>query len=179
MSLELVVGCMFSGKSSELMRRVNRTQSIQKSYVIYNSILDTRYGSRGIFTHNQGHVPCHIIDSLTEQLGTTEFLQADYIFLDESQFFNDLVYFCKQAVEVHKKHVVVVGLDGDSERRNFGHIHELLPLCDTITKLKALCSVCKDGTLGLFSKKIIQSTKQVDIGSTDKYSAVCRECYLK
>ena len=70
-------------------------------------------------------------------------------------------------------------MDGDSERRNFGHIHELLPLCDTITKLKALCSVCKDGTLGLFSKKIIQSTKQVDIGSTDKYSAVCRECYLK
>ena len=57
MSLELIVGCMYSGKSSELMRLVNRIQSIQKHYIIYNSSLDTRYGSRGIFTHNQGHLP--------------------------------------------------------------------------------------------------------------------------
>ena len=55
MSLELIIGCMYSGKSSELVRRANKIQSIQKQYIIYNSILDQRYGSTGIFTHNQGH----------------------------------------------------------------------------------------------------------------------------
>jgi thymidine kinase len=179
MSLELIVGCMYSGKSSELVRRVKRIQSIHKNYIIYNSILDTRYGSRGIFTHNQGHLPCCVIDSLCSQLDTEEFKQADSIFIDEAQFFDDLYEFCELAVETHKKNVYVIGLDGDSERNNFGQIHKLLPLCDTIIKLKALCSQCNDGTLGLFSKKIINSSKQVDIGTTDKYIAVCRECYLK
>ena len=57
MSLELVVGCMYSGKSSELMRRVHRLQSIDKPYIIYNSSLDTRYGSTGVYTHNHSHLP--------------------------------------------------------------------------------------------------------------------------
>ena len=179
MSLKLTVGCMYSGKSSELMRLVNRIQSIQKNYIIYNSSLDTRYGSRGIFTHNQGHLPCHVVDSLCGQLDSEEFKQADSVFIDEAQFFDDLYEFCELAVEVHKKDVFVIGLDGDSDRENFGQIHKLLPLCDNITKLKALCSQCKDGTPGIFSKKIINSSQKVDIGTTDKYIAVCRECYLK
>lgn len=179
MPLELIVGCMYSGKSSELMRRVNRIQSIGKQYIIYNSSLDTRYGSRGIFTHNQGHIPCHVVDNLVTQLDTEEFKLSDTIFIDEAQFFSDLVDFVELAVETHKKEVIVIGLDGDSNRENFGKIHKLLPLCDDIIKLKALCSVCKNGTLGLFSKKIIQSDKLIDVGSSDKYIAVCRECYLK
>ena len=85
----------------------------------------------------------------------------------------------KVAVEDHNKHVIVIGLDGDSDRNNFGQIHKLIPLCDDITKLKALCSLCKDGTSGIFSKKIVDSDMQVLVGSTDKYMAVCRSCYLK
>ncbi len=73
----------------------------------------------------------------------------------------------------------MIGLDGDSDRNNFGHIHKLIPLADDIMKLKALCSVCNDGTPGIFSKKISNSSNQIDIGSTDKYIAVCRSCYLK
>ena len=180
MSLELIVGCMYSGKSSELMRRVNRLQTIQKQYIIYNSVLDTRYGSTGIFTHNQGHLPCHVIDNLMDQINTHQYKETDTILIDEAQFFTDLYEFVSEAVETHGKNVVVIGLDGDSDRRNFGQIHKLLPICDDITKLKALCSVCKDGTPGIFSKKIIiDSDKQVDIGSSDKYIAVCRRCYLK
>jgi len=183
MSLELIVGCMYSGKSSELMRRVNRIQTIQKMYIIYNSILDTRYGSTGIFTHNQGHLPCHVIDKLMGQIDTPEKLEqyqnTDTIFIDEAQFFPDLYEFVKLAVDTHKKDVVVIGLDGDSDRCNFGQIHKLIPMCDDIIKLKALCSLCKDGTPGIFSKKITNSSNQVDIGSINKYIATCRSCYLK
>ena len=87
--------------------------------------------------------------------------------------------FVKLSVESHHKNVIVIGLDGASDRNNFGEIHKLIPICDDIIKLKALCSVCKDGLPGIFSKKIIQSEKLVDVGSTDKYCAVCRMCYLK
>ena len=113
------------------------------------------------------------------QLDSEEFRQSDSVFIDEAQFFSDLVDFVELAVEVYKKDVFVIGLDGDSDRENFGQIHTLLPICDNITKLKALCSQCKDGTPGIFSKKIINSSQKVDIGTTDKYIAVCRECYLK
>ena len=178
MSLELIVGCMYSGKSSELVRRVNRIQSIQKQYIIYNSILDQRYGSTGIFTHNQGHLPCYVVDKLIDQVDTAHFECADTIFIDEAQFFTDLYEFVKSAVEIHNKNVVVIGLDGDSDRENFGQMHKLLPLCDDIVKLKALCSQCKDGTPGIFSKKIINSSSKIDVGSNGKYIAVCRKCYL-
>ena len=112
-------------------------------------------------------------------MDSPDYQQAETIFIDEAQFFSDLYEFVKVSVETHNKQVVVIGLDGDSDRRNFGQIHQLVPLCDTITKLTALCSLCKDGTLGIFSKKIVNSSQTVDVGSTDKYMAVCRKCYLK
>ena len=82
-------------------------------------------------------------------------------------------------VDKDKKKVIIVGLDGDSNRNNFGQIHKLIPLCDNITKLKAYCSQCKDGTEGIFSKRLISDTSQTCIGSSDKYMAVCRKCYLE
>ena len=182
MSIELIIGCMYSGKSSELIRRVNRLQTINLPYVIYNSVVDTRYGSGGIYTHNKKHIPCTLTDSLISQVGSDAFTEAHTIFIDEAQFFTDLYEFVKVA-EQHYKNVVVIGLDGDSDRNNFGQIHKLIPLADDIIKLKALCSVCNDGTPGIFSKKVIDSSesmnKQIDIGSTNKYIAVCRDCYLK
>ena len=179
MSLELIVGCMYSGKSSELIRRVKRLDTIQQSYIIYNSSIDTRYGTHGIYTHNKNHLPSFITDSLLNQIDTSGYQQATTIFIDEAQFFPDLCQFVKIAVDQHNKHVVVIGLDGDSEKHNFGQIHQLLPHCDNITKLKALCSLCKDGTPAIFSKKIVNTSQVVDVGSTDKYMAVCRSCYMK
>ena len=179
MSLELIIGCMYSGKSSELVRRVKRLQTIQQSYLIYNSHFDQRYGSNGIYTHDKIHLQCQVSDNLLSQIPTEEFKLANTIFIEEAQFFTDLYEFVRESVETHKKNVVVIGLDGDSDRQNFGQIHTLLPICDDIMKLKALCSVCKDGMPGIFSKKIVNSDRQVDIGSTDKYIAVCRDCYMK
>lgn len=179
MSLELLIGCMYSGKSTELIRRVKCLTTIQQPYIIYNSSLDTRYGHSGVFTHNQSHIGCQIVDNLIEQINTPGFTDNTTIFIDEAQFFTDLYDFVKVAVEQYNKNVIVIGLDGDSDRNNFGQIHKLIPFADDITKLKALCSICKDGTLGIFSKKIINSSQVIDVGSVDKYIAVCRPCYMK
>ena len=142
MSLELIVGCMYSGKSSELVKRVKRLQTIEQSYLIYNSHFDQRYGSNGVYTHDKIYLQCQISDNLVPQLSTEEFKVAHTIFIEEAQFFTDLYEFVKLSVEQHDKHVVVIGLDGDSDRQNFGQIHKLVPLADDITKLKALCSIC-------------------------------------
>ncbi len=178
MSLELIVGCMYSGKTSELIRRVKRLQTIQQTYVIYNSSIDIRYGSSGIYTHDESHIEAKTTNTLLSQLQTEEFKLANTIFIDEGQFFPDLYEFVKLSVETFHKNVIVIGLDGDSDRNNFGQIYQLLPICDNIIKLKALCSLCKDGSLGIFSKKIINSSQTIEVGSVDKYIAVCRRCYL-
>ena len=97
----------------------------------------------------------------------------------ELQSHHDLFLFVIDQVELRGKNVIVVGLDGDSDRENFGDIHKLIPLCDDIVKLKAYCSICKDGTLGIFSKRLSQKKDKILIGSSRDYIAVCRECYLK
>ena len=180
MSLQLIIGCMYSGKSSELIRQTKRLQTIHKSYIIYNSHFDKRYGSNNICTHDQFSIQCQVSENLLPEISTQGFINSVYIFIEEAQFFTDLYEFVKLSVDTYNKHVIVFGLDGDSDRNNFGQIHQLIPLADDITKLKALCNICNDGTLGIFSKKInTQIDAQIDVGSINKYIAVCRKCYLK
>ena len=75
-----------------------------------------------------------------------------------------------------KKKVYIAGLDGDFQRKKFGQMLDLIPLCDTVTKLTSLCNICKNGNLGIFSKRITNETEQTVIGS-DNYIPVCRSCY--
>lgn len=179
MSLELIVGPMFSGKSTELIRRVKRLQTIGKSLAIYNSVNDDRYGIDGIYTHDMKSVHCIATDTLMSQLNTETFENAEYIFIDEAQFFKDLFNFVRDIVETRGKHVIVIGLNGDSNRWPFGQINDLVPYCDDIIMLKALCSQCKDGTPAIFSKRISENSGQICVGSVDIYIATCRKCYLK
>ena len=76
------------------------------------------------------------------------------------------------------KQIYVCGLDGDFERKKFGQILDLIPLCDKVNKLTSLCSICKNGTLGIFSKRISSEKEQTVVGS-DNYIPVCRKCYEK
>ena len=97
---------------------------------------------------------------------------------EEAQFFKDLYEFVKELVDEYNKNVIVVGLDGDSDRKNFGDIHKLLPICDDIVKLKAYCSICRNGVRAIFSKRISDSKEKILVGSERDYIAVCRKCYL-
>jgi thymidine kinase len=72
----------------------------------------------------------------------------------------------------------VAGLDGDAQRKPFGKLLELIPLADSIIKLKAMCKKCNDGTEALFTSKKVHDTTVVDIGSSDKYEALCRAHYI-
>ena len=100
------------------------------------------------------------------------------IIIEEGQFYKDLVPYVINLVETHGKHVIVAGLDGDAQRKPFGSLLELIPYADSIVKLKALCKKCDDGTEALFTSKKIHDSNIIDVGSSDKYEAVCRKHYI-
>ena len=174
MSLKLILGCMYSGKTTEILRIVNSLKHIDEIPLIIKPIIDDRYSKDKISTHNKQEYDCITVNYLS----ATRNITNNYIIIEEAQFFKDLLLFIIDQVEIKGKNVIVVGLDGDSNRENFGDIHKLIPLCDEIVKLKAYCSICKDGTPGIFSKRISDKKNKILVGSDGDYIAVCRKCYL-
>ena len=174
--LELIIGNMFSGKSTELIRKVKTIKSINKRIIVINYIHDNRYSSDSVATHDLLLFQCKKTLLLMEIIN--ECLEYDYICIDEGQFFTDLIDFVRICVDIHKKHIIVSGLDGDSNRNKFGNILDLIPLCDSVIKLKAYCINCSDGTVAPFTKKISENKEILDIGGSDKYIPVCRLHYF-
>ena len=184
--LELIIGNMFSGKSSELIRRINREKSINKKILVINYISDNRYDSNSVVTHDNLKVNCLKLEKL--EIDENIINSYDSFFIDEGQFFINLYDFVKNLVDYHKKHVVVSGLDGDFNRNLFGDIIKLIPICDSVDKLTAYCNKCNNGTLAPFTKKynldktsnlIDKTSNLIDIGGIDKYIPVCRLHYLE
>ena len=172
-TIELIIGPMFSGKSTELMRRCSTYKAIGRNVCIINSKLDTRCGqeiqTHSLQTHSaiKVHALCEIEFSVV----------PDVVAIDEAQFFDDLEYFVS-SLEKYNIVILIAGLDGDYKRRFFGHILKIVPIADSITKLQSMCSVCKDGTKASFTKRDDNSTQQICIGAEHNYKAVCRRHYF-
>jgi thymidine kinase len=176
MKVEIILGCMFSGKSTELIRRTSRLEAIGKNIIYINHVYDTRTDDY-IQTHSNTKKLATKLSNLFD-LADEELQKADVVAIDEAQFFNDLydfVLYCEQ----NGKHVIIAGLDGDYNRKPFGQILQCIPLCDSVVKLTAMDMVDKDATEAIFSKRISNSKNTVDIGATDKYIAVSRKNYLR
>ena len=183
--LELFIGPMYAGKSTELIRMIRRYQLLKKNIFIINHSINNRYGSNGITTHNRECVDnVHITDKLASLEETNEFKNADVIIIEELQFFPDaydcIVRWCDEL----KKCVVAAGLDGDSNRKPFGDVLRLIPHAEKVVKLSALCKKCGDGTQAFFSKRF-ETCKEsnpesnVLVGSDEYYEAVCRKHFLE
>jgi len=181
MSLELVIGPMFSGKSSYLLSSIRKYKEINWPVFVITSVFDKRYTEdTKIVNHNKDSCVANIaVEDLFDAMINTEFLNAKVIIIEEAQFYKNLVDFVVMAVDIHKKHVIVAGLDGDINREAFGEVLNLVPLADSIVKLKALCKKCNDGTHAIFSSKISENKSLVDVGGSDKYEALCRKHYLQ
>lgn len=181
MSLELIIGPMFAGKSSAAVARVARAKVLGWNTLIITSALDTRYStSNSINTHDGTSIPAVKLNKLSEILTFGDFHSAKLVVIEEAQFFSDLYDMVTLAVEIHRKNVVVIGLDGDSERKPFGDILKLIPYADTITRLTALCKRCGDGSPAHFTA-LVEGSKdtQVCVGGSDKYEAMCRRHYIQ
>lgn len=179
MSLNLVVGPMWAGKSSYILSKIRRYKAIGWSVYVITSALDNRYGDFVISSHDNDQFPAIAVGTLYPLRETSHYKEAKLLILEEAQFFEDLVPFVLKAVEEDNKHVICVGLDGDSERRPFGDILKLIPYCDTLEKITSLCSECQDGTPALFSHRLVRSTAQIEVGGEYMYMPLCRKHYLE
>lgn len=187
MSLELLIGPMFAGKSSAIQSIVRRHQSLGwKVFVITNS-MDTRYSdSPMIVNHDKQMMPAVATDKLMPMLETQEYKESRLVVVEEAQFFPDLIPFIEAVVDSDGKHAVVVGLDGDADRRPFGHVLDLVPMADRVTKLTAMCKHCGDGTPAIFTfahntdtEAAIASGSVINVGADEKYVPLCRKHFLK
>jgi len=175
MSLEIVLGPMFSGKSSYALAYIRKQKAIARNVVAVKPSIDTRYSHDEIVTHNQERVPCVVWNPSTPLTPNRFVLQADCVVIEEAQFFKGLPAFCQYMMGIGV-HLVLVGLDGDTRRQPFREILDCIPYANKVTKLNALCQCCKDGTEAPYTRYRENSTStegQVDVGGAEKYEAVC------
>jgi len=182
--LGLIVGPMFSGKTTEIIQMYNNYSYIGKIVIVINYVEDTRYHDSMLSTHDRKMIPCiltnDIQDMWTNPLNEnySEINNADVILINEGQFFPEIKNTVIDMIDNKNKIVYICGLDGDFKRNKFGDLLELIPFCDKITKLSSLCAECKNGKKGIFSCRITNETSQIVIGS-DNYKPLCRSCYIK
>jgi thymidine kinase len=177
MSLEIIIGNMFSGKTSELIRRLKRYRVLGKRIVVINSKKDTRCEEEAIYTHDGVKFDCIKVGCLADTLIKEEFCNSEVVAIDECQFFGSLKDFVGMCLFLKKK-VVLAGLDGDYKQHKFGEIIDCIPMADQVTKLSALCMKCKDGTPGPFTKRLVDTKELELVGGNESYEAVCRHHLL-
>lgn len=166
------MGCMFSGKSTELIRRIKAATTDGKSILnIVHAFDSNRYAASAIVTHDQTQVDAMSLNRLAT-VQTWDIQTYDMICIEEAQFFPDLYEAVCSFVNGHGKDVIVCGLDGDFMAQPFPNMMRLIPIADSITKLTAKCFVC--GAPAMFSKRTSSDTDIVLIGGSDKYQSVCR-----
>jgi len=172
-SLELIVGPMFSGKTTELVRRVERCKHANKDVEIFKPAIDSRYSADYVVTHGGTHVPARVIRDDASDIWVTAGVEV--IGFDEVQFFGNWVV---NWIEDHiwrGYRIVASGLDQDFLGRPFGPVPALLAKAESITKLTAVCTVCGDDATR--TRRLSGSLDLVEVGGKEEYDAVCRKCY--
>ena len=179
--LGLYIGPMYSGKTSKLLELYKQFTFCNIPVKVINHSDDTRYHESMLSSHDKIMIPCIQIAKISEvwfdvnNANYTDLRNAEVVLINEAQFFDDL-YICVNDMLDKNKKIYISGLDGDFEQKRFGQMLDLIPLCDNVTKLTALCNICKDGTPGIFSLRLSDEKIQTLIGS-DNYIPVCRNCY--
>ena len=184
--LNIVMGPMYSGKSTKLIETYKELLdpiSDKANIVVVTHAIETRYSVDKLSSHDRKEVECtkvSTIQSLVNACSNTlsnSIQEAEYILIDEAQFFSDLIKVI-ELVEKYYKKVYVYGLDGDFKRNKFGSILDLIPFCNSVEKLKGKCFQCEKNSH--FSWRISKDkTTQVIVGSANEYVALCRQCYVK
>lgn len=174
--IELILGPMFSGKTTELLRRLRRYEIAHHKCLLIKHGADVRYSDCDVQTHDKlRREAAACIETLSE-IGDETLSKATVVGIDEGQFFDDLPEFCERMSNAGKI-VVVSALSGTFERKLFASIERVLPLAEIWTQLTAVCMDC--GKEAPFTKRTSGGSDVVEIGGKDKYKAVCRECWFK
>ncbi len=172
--IEVICGSMFSGKTEELIRRLNRALIAQQKVGIFKPKVDTRHQGK-VISHNRTSIRSTSVAFAQDILP----LSATYevLGIDEVQFFEeDIVTVCRNLANSGKR-VIVAGLDMDFQGEPFGPMPLLMAVAEYVTKVHAICMQC--GGIAAFSYRLSPTKEQVVVGEKDVYEARCRKCFFK
>ncbi len=171
--IEVVCGCMFSGKTEELIRRLKRAQIANQKVEIFKSHVDTRYDTDAIVSHDSSRITSTAVNNAYNILLLGS--DADVIGIDEAQFFdNDIVEVVEELARQGKR-IIAAGLDMDYMGKPFGPIPALLSRAEYITKLHAICVKC--GDIANYSYRKPKIDDKILLGEKDVYEPRCRSCF--
>jgi thymidine kinase len=168
--IEVISGCMFSGKTEELIRRLNRAIIAKQRVEIFKPVIDKRYHHEQIVSHNE-----KAIRSTPVNFANDIFLLAgdcDVVGIDEAQFFDQSIVEVCNTLANNGKRIIVAGLDMDYEGKPFGPMPNLLAIAEFVTKVHAICA--QTGELASFSFRLSDNDSQVMLGEKGEYEARSR-----
>jgi thymidine kinase len=171
--IEVVCGSMFSGKTEELIRRMKRAQFAKQKVEIFKPEIDTRYDEEKVVSHDANEIHSTPVPSSSNILILAN--NVDVVGIDEAQFFDDeLVNVCNQLANSGVR-VIVAGLDMDFKGKPFGPMPKIMACAEYVTKVHAICMKC--GDLANHSYRFSENEKLVELGETDAYEPLCRQCF--
>jgi len=179
--LSILMGPMFGQKTTELIRRIHKYQSIGYNVLTINHSSDTRYGENKIISHDKASEKALSVQELKEIDSLVRSETYQVLAIDEAQFFPDLYHYITQWSDELPIHIILAGLDGTSDRKPFGDLLQLIPYAEEVERLTSFCSICKNGTSAIYSKYFSSApkTSNILIGGSDCYLPVCRKHYLE
>jgi thymidine kinase len=171
--IELIIGPMGGGKSTELLRRIERYAIGKNRVALVKPLLDSRSGDN-IRTHDSRTAKALPFKQLCQAVNDVSVVDAYAVGVDEGQFFPDLVEGC-EALAHRGKVVIVAALSGDSDRIGFPSVINLIPRCESVTMLNAVCMHCGDDAP--FTAHAGRKDDKIKVGDIGEYLPLCRECY--
>lgn len=178
--IEVICGCMFAGKTEELIRRIKVLEYAKKNILVIKPAIDSRYSDNKVVSHSGSFVQSISINKAKDILNyVTKDVQV--VAIDEVQFFdNDIVDVCEKLADDGKR-VMVAGLNMDFRGKPFGPMAELLPRAEFVTKLAAVC--CKCGAPATRTQRLVNGKPAsyndpiILVGASESYEARCRQCH--
>ena len=188
--LEIITGGMFSGKTDELIRRLERVRIAGRSILLFKPTIDDRYAETAVVTHYGREFAAHqltpgeeTLETLVSIVGDETLAGANVVAFDEGNFFTEqLTDLCQTLVSMGKR-VIVAGLDLTFSEVPFGPMGPLMSLADRVDKLQAVCVQC--GGVATRSQRLIDGQPAptdgpvIQVGGVGSYEARCRNCYVK
>lgn len=172
--IEVICGCMFSGKTEELIRRLNRALIARQHVEIFKPVVDNRYHDHSVVSHNQNSIRSTAVNFASDILMLAG--DCDVVGIDEAQFFDEaIVEVCNKLANSGKR-VIVAGLDMDFEGKPFGSMPFLMAVAEFVTKVHAICA--QTGELASFSYRLTGDDRQVVVGERNIYEARSRTAFV-
>lgn len=172
--IEVIVGCMFSGKTEELIRRIRRAQFAKQRIQVFKPSIDIRYSEDEVASHNSSRLPSIVVKNSSEILKLLED-NTRVVGIDEAQFFDEAIIEIVQKLANRGLRVIIAGLDMNWKAEPFHPMPALMAIAEEVTKQHAICMTC--GAPASRTQRLVADQNEVLVGASEAYEARCRHCH--